>query len=364
MELSEYAELISSQIHQNPLQRKRVSSAKTVYSLLKEDIAVGCVIPPLVLALPEPMEALDAATDDDVLAHIRQSQQKLVILDGLQRTYTILDLLSEIGSSASESPTKLRVEIYIGINRLGILYRMLTLNTGQTPMSLRQQIEMLYSDYQSKTFDSGVELLTEAEGRYAREPKQYVFKDVIDGFNSYLNRDELPIDRAGVLENIKSLEKLATENREADLFEDFVSLLDSFMQKMLSLVGDSRLPEEYISANPGPFGDSIPRIFKRAQAISGLGAAVGIMVERKILPDLASASTALNNIEIEDPEELLVGLNDALLWLKEHATKIGNAQRSFFTFFFRELLYADSDSYGKPAAATASALRRYQAQIY
>lgn len=38
------------------------------------------------------------------------------------------------------------VEIYFKINRFGNLYRMLTLNTGQTPMSLRHQIEILYGN--------------------------------------------------------------------------------------------------------------------------------------------------------------------------------------------------------------------------
>ena len=105
----------------------------------------------------------------------------------------------------------IRVEIYVGLNRLGILYRMLTLNTGQTPMSLRQQIEMLYLDYRSTSIDN-IDLIRGSEGRVANGISQYNFRDVIEGFNAYLDRDELPIDKADVVENIKSLEKLSTEN--------------------------------------------------------------------------------------------------------------------------------------------------------
>lgn len=37
---------------------------------------------------------------------------------------------------------------------------------------------------------------------------EYQFRDVIEGFNSYLDRDELGISRNEVLENIQNLENL------------------------------------------------------------------------------------------------------------------------------------------------------------
>ena len=38
-------------INNNELQRKRVKTSKTIYSLLKNDLQKGCIMPPLVLAL-------------------------------------------------------------------------------------------------------------------------------------------------------------------------------------------------------------------------------------------------------------------------------------------------------------------------
>jgi len=49
--VQEYIDLAKDIIHKNDFQRKRVSSAKSVYSLLKADLKRGCVIPPIVLAL-------------------------------------------------------------------------------------------------------------------------------------------------------------------------------------------------------------------------------------------------------------------------------------------------------------------------
>ena len=68
--------------------------------------------------------------------YISANPQNLVILDGLQRTYTLIaakeELEKENDSKALSNflNQKLRLEIYTGINKFGILYRMLTLNTG------------------------------------------------------------------------------------------------------------------------------------------------------------------------------------------------------------------------------------------
>lgn len=94
----------------------------------------------------------------------------MIILDGLQRTYTILDLESELVKEHDDETldrvlnNSIRVEIYLGINKIGILYRMLTLNTGQTPMSIRHQIEILYSDYLDKSIND-ITLLRETDSR-------------------------------------------------------------------------------------------------------------------------------------------------------------------------------------------------------
>lgn len=68
---------------------------------------------------------------------------------------------------------KLRLEVYVNINKFGVLYRMLTLNTGQTPMSVRHQIEMLYSDMLDKEIN-GVKLITEVEGAAYADKNEFV----------------------------------------------------------------------------------------------------------------------------------------------------------------------------------------------
>ncbi len=366
MTIGEYEGIVSDALKKNEFQRRRVGSSKTVYALLKEDLLKQCIIPPIVLALTNNIKFKQ---DDDVAFEtaLNQNKDHLVILDGLQRTYTIFDLLADLRSSSDEGSlqlilsTKLRIEIYVGLNRLGILYRMLTLNTGQTPMSLRHQIEMLYLDYISKE-TNGIELIREADGRVASKTNQYNFKDVIEGFNAYLDRDELPIDKADLLENVSSLEKLAKEDPKSALFDKFIFSLNSTVAKFTEICGASEVSEEFIDEHGTPFGKSIMQILKKPQAISGYGAAVGKLIDFKALSTMDDIGQIVKELKIEDPMAFLEDMNKSLLWLKTNSKKIGNAQRNFFTFFFRDLLNRDSDSYLSPINASKSALRKYQAQ--
>jgi hypothetical protein len=291
-----------------------------------------------------------------------------VILDGLQRTHTMLDLISDLKSSGDLESLKnvtdhlIRIEIYIGINRLGVLYRMLTLNTGQTPMSLRQQIEILYLDYADAQLE-GVELVREAEGRNASRSNQYNFKDIIEGFNSYLNRDELPLDRSDLLENIESLEKLSIENQESDLFSGFVRAWHATASTITTLCGAEEVSQEFTQNYGTPFGKNAVMVFKRPQAMSGFGAALGKLKDFGLIQNFNKICDDAQRFTLDDQLEFLEQLNRSLLWIKGNTTKIGNAQRSFFQFFFRSLLNKEDESYLKLDRAAEVALRKYQTQV-
>lgn len=365
--IAEYEALVKGVLQNNEFQRKRVRSSKTVYSLLRSDLLIGCVIPPVVLALNSEIALTDFANDEELAQTIRNNAESLVILDGLQRTHTIIDLLHDLRREGDETQikrveeSKIRVEIYIGLNRLGILYRMLTLNTGQTPMSLRQQIEILYLDYVD-TSVNGVELIREAEGRTASKINQFNFKDVVEGFNAYLDRDELPIDKANILENINSLEKLSKENKSTELFEKYLEALSLLIGTVADLCEGAELSNDYLERNSSPFGKNVSQIFKRPQAMSGLGAALGKLIDFEIIGSVDDAILSIKKLEVDSADEFLEEMNNSLEWLKNNTTKIGNAQRTFFSFYFRDLLNRDSDSYVDLLRASKSALRKYQSQ--
>jgi len=136
----------------NEFQRRRVRQSGKTYSLLKDDLKRKCVIPPIVLACTDDLADyekdmsngdLTGMPNDALTELIESNTDKLLIIDGLQRTCTLTDV-PELYDCVDNT---LRLEIYLGIGKQAILYRMLTLNSGQTPMSLRHQIEILYSCY-------------------------------------------------------------------------------------------------------------------------------------------------------------------------------------------------------------------------
>ncbi len=366
MNIGEYEELVKDVVQKNEFQRRRVRSSKTIYTLLKEDLLKECVIPPIVLALTNSEIDLHQGNDSFWIM-LTGNKDHLVILDGLQRTYTILELLNELRSKKDEANLKklmdnmIRVEIYVGLNRLGILYRMLTLNTGQTPMSLRQQIEMLYLDYRSTSIDN-IDLIRESEGRVANGISQYNFRDVIEGFNAYLDRDELPIDKADVVENIKSLEKLSKENQSTELFDEYLKSLNTYIIKVDRLCEQKEIGDEYIQLNGNPFGKNAVQIFKKPQAMSGFGAAIGKLIDYSIVSSIDEVITIIEDLIVDDIYDFLIEINNSLIWLKNNSKKIGNAQRTYFALFFRELFNKDVDGYLNLLNSSKTALRKYQAQ--
>lgn len=369
MTIREYEALTKGILHKNEFQRRRVSSSKTVYALLREDILKGCVIPPVVLALTADKKLPEFANDHTFAVVINELQSHLVILDGLQRTYTILDLLTDLRAREDALlltvlDSKIRVEIYLGLNRLGILYRMLTLNTGQTPMSLRQQIEILYLDYVDHDVE-GIRLIRETDEITPKEQNQYNFKDVVQGFISYLDRDELPIDKLDLLENINSLEKLSKENQDTQLFEEYLRSLSAFIKKLNELCGGTEVGKDFEEEfKTLPFGKNVNQVFKKPQAMSGLGAALGKLIDNGQISSLPDVLVKIDLIDCPDPSEFLIQINKDLNWLKSNSKKIGNAQRSFFSFFFRDLFNPDSDSYLRLFESSSSALRKYRAHNF
>lgn len=369
MTAEEYLSLASQILDNNEFQRKRVRSSNTVYSLLKEDFLKGCVLPPIVLGLNSAL-TIEKKDERKVSEILQENIDNVVILDGLQRTYSLIDLSSDLKEKAEAKDEllkfqkrTLRVEMYLSINRIGVLYRMLTLNTGQTPMSIRQQVEMLYLDYIKHPFD-GIQFIREIDEDSPSKLGEYTFKSVVDGFNSYIERNELPIDRGDVLENIKGLEKLSVEGNTERLFEEFITTYDKFVKKYNALLGDFEITSESLNIKGQPFGKNVLKIFSKSQVLTGFGAAMGKLKDIDSNNTFISASNLIESMNsstnlISTTEELLKKLEKIRL----NSKKIGNAQRLFFVYYFRELLNPESDSYGDLTKATEEAYRKYETQV-
>ena len=353
--LEDYLNISKTIIEENQFQRRRVKSSSTIYSLLKNDLMIGCIIPPIVLALSKNADDIDVTkntSDHEIIELINKHIKDLIILDGLQRTYTIRDLFKDLEKNENKTilskvkSKKIRIEIYLGLNKLGILYRMLTLNTGQTPMSIRHQIEILYSDYLNQDID-GIKLLLEVDDKSPQKLGEYKFKDIIEGFNSYLEREYLTLNRNDILENIKGLEKLSSENQDKDLFIDFLNtyhkLVLKFIDKSNSWKFNSGSIEPELSGQP--FGKTSIKIFTKSQVMTGFGSAIGKLIDFELLEDITSVVDLFDNVTFSNEEDSFNNLIVKLDKIRIVAKKIGNDQRMFFHFFFRELFDNKGEAY-------------------
>ena len=366
--IEDYYKMSREIIDQNEFQRRRVKSSSTVYSLLKKDLLEGCIIPPIVLALSDKnFDDKKGFEESRIIEYIIGLQGRLIILDGLQRTYTIRDLYKELesggheGSLAKLKSQKIRVEIYLGINKIGILYRMLTLNTGQTPMSMRHQIEILYSDHLNINI-KGVKLLLESDDKPVKNENEYKFKEIVEGFNSYLDRDFMPMNRNSIMENIESLEKLSAENQNSDLFLDYLNAYHGLISTLSSKSNDWKYDEEEgidMNLSAQPFGKTTNKLFNRPQVMTGFGSAIGKLIDFNGFETVSDVIVLYDNIDLGEVNTTFNNYIAKLDYIRRVAKKIGNDQRMFFHHLFRELFDNKGDSYLKLNESIEEAFSTY-----
>ncbi len=363
MTIGEYSKIAIDILHNNDLQRKRVKTSNRSYSLLKDDIKVGCVIPPIVLAIFPTDHQKNVIDGKNIIEIIQEKSQNLLILDGLQRTYTILDLLTELHEDhqllkmVSELP--LRIEVYTGISKVGVLYRMLTLNTGQTPMSTRQQVEMLYSDYKGG-FDE-LKFITESDDKLPSGNNEFSFGDILDGFLSYITGDYLPIDREDLIAIIKNLENLSKEDKQKDLFKILIRTYNKLRIKIDQLSNNWKYVDETKSLLKKPFAFSVNELFTKVQVIAGFGAAINFLIEENLIKNIEVIEELIDQISNEGITEALDKIIVNLDEVQQIAKKIGNDQRMFFYYFVRNLFNETNEGYLNVGKAVQQAFKFYKA---
>ncbi len=353
MTIGEYLDIGLRILNNNQYQRKRVSRSSSIYSLLGNDLKRLCTIPTIVLALTDESkrDILQKGMKSEQLMAVFKSED-LMILDGLQRTYTLRDVRNELvqGLIPDIVPEvflnhQLRVEVYSGLSKTGILYRMLTLNTGQTPMSRRHEIEILYSSYKEREIDS-IRFNTQAAQEYEQGIDVYDFDNAIEGFSSFLDSDESPIDRFEILDVIQRLEKITEDDYRKDLFEHFIKLYNKFAHHIDEQTKHWVLNEEERRELGSIYAKDIIAFFNKAQTISAFGAAIGKILWDKSDRGFGNIMDRVQSVRIENnSKDVMLSLLRKLKEVREGAQKIGVSQRLYLKLFFLNLLTEGSETY-------------------
>lgn len=366
MSIGDYYELVKDIMDKNEFQRSRVRSSQSVYSLLKKDLIDGCVIPPIVLALDEKLPKEYIEEYNKLEDFLTKNKNKIFILDGLQRTFTIKEIFL---NASSENPTPgykdalrnvIRVEIYTGLDKEGVLYRMLTLNTGQTPMSLRHQIEIIYSGM--NTDGKNYVLVSDKETNFTKAIGNYKYSDAIDGFTSFMESDYLQITREKLLNTIKSFDKLSRIKGKEDLFSSLMTTYTEFMTVIKDSITPKDIEEELCLDHP--FGTDVFTIFSKSQPLTGFGAAIARLMDLEVYKNIDDLLPVIREINVGDMHDGIIEILTILNEFKATSKKIGNSQRCFFYFFFKNFFDKDSvDNYLHAAESAQNAKKQHDRDL-
>ena len=358
--IGDYYDLMKTSLFENIYQRKRVQNSKSIYALLKSDITMGCVMPPIVLALDSNLNE-----NKDILVQLKEAEKKPIILDGLQRSLSICDLLQEEPENRDLIRSRpIRIELYTNLSRIWLLYRMLTLNTGQTQMSTRHQIEIIYSDYKDNCNVPGVTLIPQVANDSPTELGEYNFRDIIDGFTSYVQMDYLRIDRLDILENVKDLKRLAGMNSDSDLFNSFLDAYNSMVLFLNQNISKNDLDSiiDSIKFSKDPFGNTIAKMFNKSQTLTGFGAAIAKLRQLGDITDFSELKNLVQHIDIDSIYPGIYTILKDLDKIRQLAKKIGNDQRFYFYHLFRSLFSRDNEDHSLEYAAQ-KAYGQYEREV-
>lgn len=381
--IGDYWDVGKEIIDDNEFQRRRVSVKGKPYQLLQRDLIDGCVMPPIILALKQESSAkisqlITESISPDITTKLEDAigsafaEKKLLILDGLQRTFTIGECILQLSQNFSAlekfRSQKMRLEVYVGLNKMGILYRMLTLNTGQTPMSFRHQIEMLYGDYLDKnSLPAGIAVLREVDNSRARGAGKYKYADVVDMFYAFSTGKPESMDRQTLVGKLAELDFLEEYSSEDDDLQSLLLAYNSFIRKIEMLSGDwifdsqrlrVQMPDVSVDR---PFGRNVASIFERVQPMTAFGAECKRLIRQGQVDGLTDLPKLFDKMTF--PVDATSSLDTLILILDEaakKASKIGTAQREIFQYSFRALLNEDSDDFGNLSSCWVSGQQKFE----
>lgn len=134
----------------NNYEEQRNILSSSIYKTLERDLKNGCIVPPLTMAYIINKDRDDLENDkEDLENYINQNIDQAFILDGIQRLSTLKRAYSNIEEDKKEFFLKktIYLNILLAPSKDKLLYRMITLNNGQKPMTARHQIEILANQF-------------------------------------------------------------------------------------------------------------------------------------------------------------------------------------------------------------------------
>lgn len=231
--ITEYFDFVGENYNKFELQRKKETHKG--YKRLKEDLKSGALIPGITLAV-EPSKAeliipiVESNDKSQIIAAIIGLRDNIYILDGLQRSHKIKELIDSGTKFILEQ--KLLLEIWIEPDISNLVYRLIVLNSGQKPMSMRHQIELLFTTMRITLMKdiNGLEILVENEEDKRSTALQFPFERLVTAYYSFLTKSP-EVDKSSIVSQKLVEEKIMdAEDYLSDSFRLFKEYLTKYCE--------------------------------------------------------------------------------------------------------------------------------------
>lgn len=276
---------------------QRKLQSKTFYSRLKSDILAGCIMPPITLAFVD----VPASKLNDTAAvqeFIQENIETGYILDGMQRLNTLKDASEE---DSFEGTRPIFVNVIVAEKYDLLLYRMITLNNGQKPMTARHQIEMLTGpaiDLSAADFP----IVTEKETEKGRTTGAFRKSDIVEAYTAYLTN------------NVNNQNKKIIESKLNEI-----------------LVG--RVMESNISEEQVTFSDILREVGRLSE---NDGVKTWLKLGNNLIGFSVGAKRSLQRLQAMDPDEFaqaIVKFDTAFDAINPSKVNVGKVRRELSSFF-------------------------------
>lgn len=209
--------------------QRRIMDAK-FYERLKRDIIRGCMMPPITIAFVQ--DTTNFKSDNSIeglKTFVNDHISEGYILDGLQRINTLKRASEELYFPLDRP---ILLNIIIADNEDKLLYRMITLNNGQKPMSPRHQIEILTQELFNFANYPNLSVQTEKEKSLSSIKNSYSVADISKAYLAFIT-ESIHIDNNKFIEE-KMDQILVGKIMDTDItsvsveFKNILSLIDKY----------------------------------------------------------------------------------------------------------------------------------------
>lgn len=213
------------------------------YSRLRNDLKIGCIVPPITLAF-----ITDSPITEINEKYINENIESGFVLDGIQRLSAIHRAFDEINEDSEKTiflNRTLHLNVIVSPSMDRLLYRMITLNNGQKPMSPRHQIDILSEtilDFDSLTLKNQPH-----KARQKAANKMAVHRsDVVKGYIAYLSNTTAIDNKLIIEEKMDSL--IAERIIDSDVSKEKFEFMD-VLRWVSEISANEKLSNWFVSSN-------------------------------------------------------------------------------------------------------------------